>query len=88
MPYIRPENRIALDPLVDQLYEELDRRNFAEGDLNYCITRLLVLAWQKAPGYGLANRFRGVLGCIWDDFNRRYVAPYEDRKCRENGDII
>lgn len=87
MPYIPPQDRTGLDPFIDQLYDELDRRGFQSGELNYCISTMIARQWRKAPSYGFAARIRGVLGDVKDEFYRRFVAPYEDKKIAENGDI-
>jgi hypothetical protein len=33
------------------------------------------------------NEVVGVLECVKLEMYRRLVAPYEDRKCKENGDV-
>lgn len=39
----------------------------------------------KAAGWSLADVL-GTLECVKLEFYRRVVAPYEDKKCAENGD--
>lgn len=87
MPYIkqaaRPEIDAALAPLIEKLQaipiEEQD------GALNYAVTRVLKALYPLK--YFHLNRALGVLTAIKDEFYRRTVAPYEDEKIKENGDV-
>lgn len=57
------------------------------GRLNYVITRLaiaLLLPYKKYWAYAL---IRGVFQDASDEMYRRLVAPYEDEKIAENGDV-
>lgn len=84
MPYIkqadRTEARIAPD---------------SAGELNYAITMLVVeyvAAHIYARGlpeanYNLHNEIMGVFASAQAEYYRRCVAPYEDRKRVENGDV-
>ena len=62
------------------------------GTLNYIITRLCDY-WCKPEAYaGEANYEKyntviGVLECVKQELYRRQIAPYEDKKCEENGDV-
>ena len=38
--------------------------------------------------YHAYNEIIGVLECVKQEFYRRMVAPYEDKKCEENGDVF
>lgn len=60
-----------------------------EGDLNYRIHELIeiYLNGQKKLGYAQYNTVVGVLECVKQEFYRRAVSTYEDRKLVENGDI-
>lgn len=60
-----------------------------EGDLNYRIHELIeiYLNGQKKRGYAQYNTVVGVLECAKQEFYRRAVSTYEDRKKVENGDI-
>ena len=80
MPYIKPEQRALLD-----------QGNFPQnaGELNYCLTRWLQRYLEmKGKNYQSLNEIMGVLECVSQEFYRRAVAPYEDEKIRENGDIF
>jgi hypothetical protein len=56
------------------------------GELNYVITRLL-LDRASQPNYERLNSLMGVLECAKQEFYRRAVAPYENIKIKENGDV-
>lgn len=65
------------------------------GELNYAITMLVVeyvAARIRARGlpeanYNLHNEIMGVFASAQAEYYRRCVAPYEDRKRVENGDV-
>jgi hypothetical protein len=79
MPYIPSDQRSAA---------RLDSPAFASvGVLNYLITRALVIYLGPNPGYASINEAIGVLECAKLELYRRVAAPYEDRKCAENGDV-
>lgn len=59
------------------------------GELHYVITRLAVLMVFRhgRPSYAFLSSIGGVLADVRDEFYRRVVAPYEDSKAKENGDV-
>lgn len=87
VPYITREERAELDGEVDALVQKLSTAppEKMDGRLNYVITRLLVQLYP--PGYFNCNRALGVLSSVAHEYYRRRVAPYEDRKIKENGDV-
>jgi hypothetical protein len=58
------------------------------GDLNYALT-LVVRSYLKSHGtsYQTINDIVGALEGCKVEFQRRVVAPYEDLKIVENGDV-
>ena len=89
MPYIKTTRRSALDPDIDELAGTLEAMNSKRGDLNYTISRL-ILAYVQAkggPSYDTLCDVTGVLNDVKTEFERRVVAPYEDQKIIENGDL-
>ncbi len=97
MPYVKQEQRKAIDPAVDALVVAIekatteawpaDKREEPDGCLNYAITTLL----QKtiAPNrYVKFERVIGILECAKLEMYRRGVAPYENKKAREHGDVF
>ncbi len=87
MPYITSEERAELDKEIEALIQKLSKAPVEkmDGRLNYVITRLLAQLY--SPSYFNYNRAMGVLSSVMNEFYRRRVAPYEDRKIRENGDV-
>lgn len=80
MPYIKQEDRekLALDEYVPG----------TPGTLNYQITMLLreYVTYRKLS-YQTINDIIGALEGAKAEFQRRVVAPYEDQKIAENGDV-
>lgn len=64
------------------------------GELNYAITMLVDnyvkthTKFGEAPSYSLLNEVIGVLECAKQEYYRRVVSYYEDRKIRENADVF
>lgn len=75
-------------------YIKNDMREFAsmapatDGELNFSITRICD---NYLKTYGLSyhhiNEVIGALECAKLEMYRRIAAPYEDKKCAENGDV-
>lgn len=58
------------------------------GELNYAITKLVHrFLRDDCESYTAYNAAIGVLECAKLELYRRIVAPYEDSKCNENGDV-
>lgn len=79
MPYIPPDRR-----------EEARRDPSTWGELNYAIVKLIdgMLSDGDRVGYSEYNAIIGVLECCKLEIYRRLVAPYEDTKKVENGDVF
>ena len=84
MPYIKQWQRPPLDELLDRLNAKI----IDPGELNYCITRLCHGYLFLARNYDRFNATIGVLECAKQELYRREVAPYEDLKMAENGDVL
>lgn len=82
MPYVKQSKRDLLDVIVDLMQcENID----ANGDLNY-----ILFAYCKrhiTPSYNNYKNFIGELNCCATEIERRLLAPYEDEKIKENGDV-
>lgn len=87
MPYIKQERRAEL--LLGSDSDEAVGYMRTPGELNYLITRLCndYLVSAVVPGYSAYNDVIGALECAKQEFYRRIVAPYEDIKIKENGDV-
>jgi hypothetical protein len=95
MPYIKQDKRDMLDGTIEQLHQALvemeidDEMNNMEGNINYAITRLLMMVYgdRETTNYAQINDAIGALECIKQEFYRKVAAPYEDQKSFENGDV-
>jgi len=85
MPYIKSEEqRLELEYPIETLITTIKD----EGDLNFVITTLISkYVQEKGKNYATLNTVLGVLSAVAREFYRRVVAPYEDTKIEENGDI-
>jgi hypothetical protein len=90
MPYIYQDMRLELDSEIENLadiikkYDQKDRA----GILNYIFSSLLEVLPEKQWNYHTINEAIGVLECAKLEFYRRFAAPYEDKKIKENGDLV
>lgn len=86
MPYVRPEIRGHIDKAVTELSLTCDGKL---GSMNYAITKLC-LKWmgREEPSYDRYQSVVGLLECVLQEFYRRKVAPYEDSKKNENGEVF
>jgi hypothetical protein len=87
MPYITQDQRPALDDIIAPLTNHIKNLPLEQQDgaLNYVVTKILKEVYP--PRYFNYNRAMGVLSCIQAEFYRKDVAPYEDIKIQENGDV-
>jgi hypothetical protein len=83
MPYIAPRDRLFSDVTLGDYRAARD-----PGTLNYQITSLCV-DYIKDTGekYQHYNDVIGALECCKLEMYRRAIAPYEDKKIKENGDV-
>lgn len=83
MPYIKQHRREVIDrtPINGASLHNA-------GELNYALS-LLVKNYFEDLGedYQAINDCVGALEGAKAEFQRRVVAPYEDRKIKENGDV-
>lgn len=78
MPYIEKTLRFDVDM----------GKALTAGELNYKITKLIVAYLEdRGTSYQSINDVVGALEGAKAEFQRRVVAPYEDAKIRENGDV-
>lgn len=85
MPYLTEADQIRLDPMFgDATF------GYAEtpGELNYQLTQFCIKYIEKMGSkYRHYNDVIGALESCKLEFYRRMVAPYEDTKILENGDV-
>lgn len=82
MPYIKKENRKAMDKVIAAM-AEADVK--ADGDLNYILYKFC--KYFISPSYNNYKNFCGELRQCATEIERRILAPYEDEKIIENGDV-
>lgn len=87
MPYIKKQQRPAIDKLVDPLINHLKSLPLEDqdGSLNYAVTKTIKRVYPQK--YFHYNRALGVLTAITQELYRRVIGPYEDSKIKENGDV-
>ena len=84
MPYINNEDREQFQDIVNKMPSFV-----TPGELNYVLT-LICQNYVKDQGresYGTYNDIIGVLECCKQELYRRKISTYEDKKCKENGDV-
>lgn len=80
MPYIPKENRTVIDIFLDDAKTYLK----ADGTLNYFLFKLAKLTCNRYKDF---RDFIGELEAVKLEIYRRQIAPYEDKKIKENGDV-
>lgn len=85
MPYISPEARDEFAPILEAIQKtEIG----TPGNLNFLITNLCKkFLSEQRESYDRHNSIVGVLDSAKMEWYRRRVAPYEDKKIAENGDV-
>ncbi len=79
MPYINKNRRKIYRILID-----FD----GAGELNYAITKVIQNYMnEKTESYQTYNDIMGALEGAKLELYRRKIAPYEDKKIKENGDV-
>ena len=84
MPYIKNGTRAMFAHDLENLAPTI----WEPGELNYVISYLCDAFLGKDMGYETANEVIGVLECAKLEIYRRVIAPYEDAKMLENGDVF
>jgi hypothetical protein len=84
MPYIDRGRRKLLLPLIGQLGSRIRDA----GDLNYVVGQLTrTLAFMLGDNYDAHNSALGAVLLSGKEYYRRVIAPYEDTKIEEEGDV-
>jgi len=84
MPYIKPAIRQEFLAEADILGERIQD----VGELNYVLTTIVMSYLNKdVKNYARLNGILGVFEGAKQEFYRRVVAPYEDEKIKQNGDV-
>ena len=87
MPYIKKENREKWKETLKKVKDITNKLDVFEidGELNFFITSILKDVY--TPKYFNYNKAIGLLECIKQEYYRKVVSPYEDKKIKENGDL-
>jgi hypothetical protein len=88
VPYIRTERRGPLDSFIERLSNQIG----SPGELNYALTRLVVLYLDRGhtfhpTSYGDFATVTGVIENVKQELYRRLIAVYEDAKLAQHGDV-
>lgn len=84
MPYIKSTNR-------DMVWSSGIADPESAGELNYCITMLVMEYLEKhwkGVSYAAINDIMGAMTSAQLEFYRRVAVPYEEKKLIENGDVF
>ncbi len=84
MPYIKQEDRTRFEHWLRGASLSPPK---TAGELNYLITRLCHIFLATDAKYQDYNDVMGALEGAKLEFYRRHVAPYENKKIEENGDV-
>ena len=82
MPYIPQKDREEMDDLVEEMFAHGVEPN---GSLNYVLFKFC--KHYVSPSYNDYKNFIGELTECAAEIRRRLLAPYEDAKREENGDV-
>lgn len=85
MPYIRKEDRKRFMFLESELDNVTKYDKLTAGEMQYIIA--LMIDYSEPENYQDMNDVMGALAGAQMEFYRRTVAPYEDTKIKENGDV-
>lgn len=82
MPYIKHEDRESMNIVVDNMFLHGVK---PDGKLNYVLYKFCKNYVE--PSYNNYKNYLGELTECCEEIRRRLLAPYEDTKINENGDV-
>ncbi|MBU1178775.1 hypothetical protein KKB69_00305 [Patescibacteria group bacterium] len=90
MPYLEQKDRKNFDPCFEKTLDYLTKLDIGAlaGHLNYMVFKT-VKVWIGKNGkkYYIFAAIIGTMMCCILEVYRRLIAPYEDKKIKENGDV-
>ena len=88
MPYVNPQARTHIENRMRDTLSIVPL--LTPGEL-HCALALMLREYcegdHQERGYSRYNAAMGVLACAQQELYRRLIAPYEDQKILENGDV-
>ena len=88
MPYIPQPDREKFAPAIGELCEIVRLHGLSNGELNWLFTKISQLyIVRHGTSYNTLSDVIKALECAKLEFYRRAVAPYEDGKANQNGDV-
>lgn len=84
MPYIKNDRREEFDHQIQILTNHI----MDSGELCYCVYKIMKIQAEKNMRFQTLSNVVSEVECAKLEFYRRIVAPYEDKKIKENGDVI
>ena len=85
MPYIKQIARKMIDEIVNGARFSIA----ANGNLNYFLVKLMLVRRKlEGESYTFYKNYIGELEMAQAEIYRRYVIPYEEKKIKENGDVL
>ncbi len=82
MPYIKKDKRARIDAAIEGL------RGMGPGEAAYLFTRASLVFLEGRGDYAGYAQAIGILETVKMELYRRALAPYEDKKIAENGDVF
>ena len=88
MPYIKESDREDINWIVDNLAARLSEKRMT-GNLNYFLYKLFakLVKLNVIHNYETMSRFIAELEACKLEIYRKKIAPYEEKKILENGDV-
>lgn len=86
MPYIPKNERARLRPQIEALKSKLSEIGYSVGRVNYVVCRLML--GFKAAKYSEHSAIHGAVQDAADEYKRRMLDPYEDKKIESEGDVF
>jgi hypothetical protein len=76
-------------PYIEERFRKRLKESYpvTSGELNYVITKIINEYVGGRRSYSVYNEIIGVLECAKQEFYRRVVSLYEDKKKEDNGDV-
>jgi hypothetical protein len=88
MPYITGCDRNDYNEDLQHLISDIAEQGWKVGDVTYAVYCIVQHWFCDKPKFQTIAEIRGMLSSVRSEFDRRYAFAYEDKKIRENGDVL